>query len=290
MVGRSRPLPRLWKVRKEPSLHPSLLLAGKALTRTLLIDADILAYRSSSANQRSYDWGDGVKSTAADMGAAKRYAETEIVRYADKLKADEVLICLSDDFDSFRKDRIWKGYKEFRADTERPVHLYDMKAWLREEYDVAWQPTLEADDVMGIIQTDPSRTDETIILSADKDMMTVPGKLYRPQQPQLGVLEISPLEAIRFHFWQALVGDTTDGYPGAPGIGPKSPYAEAVLEAEDEVEAWDIVLAAYGTKGLTEEHALVQARLAHILHHGEWDGRSVKLWVPPAWEEPVDED
>lgn len=255
------------------------------MTRTLLIDADILAYRSSSANQRSYDWGNGIASVAADEAAARRYAEEEVERLANRLKADEVLICLSDDFNSFRKDRIWRGYKELRTATERPVHLYDMKRWLSEEYETALWPTLEADDVMGIIATDPSRTDERIIVSADKDLMTVPGKLFRPQHAKLGILDITPLQAVRFHFWQTLVGDTTDGYPGLRGVGPLSHWAEDVLEAESEEEAWDTVLAAYGSKGLTETEALVQARLARILQFPDWDGRSVRLWLPPAWEE-----
>lgn len=260
------------------------------MTRTLLIDSDILAYRAAAANQRNYDWnGDGEISVAADLDAAKRYAEEEIVRLADRLKADEVTICLSDDFSSFRKNLIDPTYKALRATTERPIYLYDMKAWLGSEYDTVLWPHLEADDVMGIIATDPTRTDERIIVSADKDLMTIPGKLYRPQwQPAKGgprILDITPLEAIRFHFWQTLVGDTTDGYPGLHGVGKKSEWAQAVLEAESEEEAWDLVLQAYWTKGKTEEDAIVQARLARILQYPDYDGHSVSLWVPPAWEE-----
>lgn len=261
------------------------------MTRTLLIDADILSYQAASANQRSYSWDDGeTKSVAADMEAAKRYAEEEIMRLAERLKADEVTICLSDDFTSFRKDRIDATYKAVRASVDRPVHLYDMKAWLAQDYTTELWQTLEADDVMGILATDPSRTDERIIVSADKDLMTIPGKLYRPQVQTGGkprIFDISPVEAMRFHFYQTLVGDATDGYLGLRGIGKADPvYVEEVLKADDEVEAWDIVLAAYGSKGLTETDALVQARLARILQFGEWDGKSVRLWLPPAWDEP----
>lgn len=228
---------------------------------------------------------------AAHFDDAKLAAEAELDRLIDHLKPDELIICLSDDFSSFRKDRVDKSYKELRGGSERPVHLYDIKDWLRSEYVTEERQALEADDVMGILATDPSRTDERIIVSMDKDMMTVPGRLYRPQL-QTGkkpvILDIAPLEAIRFHFWQTIVGDPTDGYPGARGVGKLSPYAQDVLEAEDELEAWEEVLMAFASVGLTEEDAVRQARLARILQFGDYNGRSPILWLPPYVEESPD--
>jgi 5'-3' exonuclease len=268
------------------------------VTRTLLLDADLLAYRASAATQRSYDWnGDGNKSIAADEGRAREYAEEKIEKFADKLKADEVIVCLSDDFTSFRKDRVDPTYKHFRAATDRPLHLYDIKEWMAETYTTERWTAVEADDVMGVIATDPSRTDERIIVSADKDMMTVPGKLHRPavyntQNGQLirkaMTIDVTPLEALRFHFWQTIVGDSTDGIPGARGVGPKSDYALEVLQADSEEEAWDIVLEAFSGRG-EEREAVKQARLTRILQHQDWNGRSPILWLPPAYDpEPAE--
>lgn len=228
---------------------------------------------------------------AADEANAREYAEEKLDKLANRLAADRLIIVLSDDFNSFRKNLVDPTYKATRDTVERPVHLYDMKDWFRAEYETLEAPYLEADDVMGIHHTDPSRTDETIIVSEDKDMMTIPGLLYRPQV-QAGrrkplIFDITPLEAIRFHFYQTIVGDRTDGYPGVYGVGPKSVYALDVLEAESEEEAWDTVLTAYGSKGLTEEDALRQARLARILHHSDYENGRVKLWLPPAWDEDV---
>ncbi|MCR5870686.1 MULTISPECIES: hypothetical protein [unclassified Sphingomonas] len=263
------------------------------MTRTLLVDADLLSYRSSAATQKGYKWDGETVSVSADFEAAKRYAEDELNRLIDRLQPDEMIVCLSDDLTSFRKDRIDRTYKSARASTERPVYLYDVKDWLRSEYIVEERTALEADDVMGIIATDPSRTDERIIVSADKDMMTVPGLLYRPQgqvdekgrplkKPR--ILDISEIEAIRFHFWQTIVGDTTDGYPGAPGVGKLSPYAQDVLEAETEEEAWEEVLMAFAHVGRDEDAAIRQARLARILQYRDYDGRSPLLWLPPAYD------
>lgn len=263
------------------------------MTRTLLLDADLLAYRASAANQRNYQWDAETSSVAANEDAAQAFAEEEIEKLADHLKADEVIVCLSDDFNSFRKDRVDPTYKQQRNSVDRPVYLYDIKEWLATQYDTLRWTALEADDVMGIVATDPGRTDERIIVSADKDMMTIPGKLWRPQANDLRkrpvIFEITPLQATLFHFWQTIVGDTTDGYPGAYGVGPKSPFAADVLAAESEEEGWDIVIDAFESKGFRERDALVQARLAHILQFEDWDGRSPRLWLPPYVDEPADD-
>lgn len=257
------------------------------MTRTLLVDADLLAYKASAATQRSYafDGPDAPPAVVADLEEAAQAAEEQIQRIIDRLNPDEVIICLSDDLVSWRRDRVDPSYKAHRT-SERPQQLYPVKDWLRETYDVAEHPALEADDVMGIIATDPSRTDERIIVSADKDMMTIPGLLYRPQldtdrRKPPPLFRITPLEAIRFHFWQTIVGDQTDGYPGAPGVGPKSPFAEDVLEAGCEEEAWWEVLMAFAKAGLDEDAAVKQARLARILQFQDYDGRRPLLWNPP---------
>jgi DNA polymerase-1 len=263
------------------------------LIRNLLIDADILAYVATAANERRYLWpGQEQASVAADFEAAKQAADDELNRLADLLKADEVTVCLSDDFANFRKLLVDPSYKQARPGrSERPQHLYDLKDWLRQEWPCLELPMLEADDVMGINAVRRYGADP-IVVSADKDLMGVPCLLFRPHkhtdETPPTILDISELDAMRFHLWQVLVGDPTDGYGGCPGIGEKSEYAEAVLEAEDEVEAWDTVLAAYESKGLTEEDAVRQARLAYILRDGDYVDQRVRLWCPPAWEDDDD--
>lgn len=286
--------------------------SGLVLTRTLLVDADLLAYVASAGTQRSYafDGPDEPPAVSADFDEAIQVAEEKLQRLIDRLQPDEVTVCLSDDMTSWRQERVDPGYKAHRT-AERPQQLYAVKDWLRETYDVAEIPTLEADDVMGIIATDPSRTDERIIVSADKDMMTIPGLLYRPhlddgRSKKPKIQRISLQDAERFHLWQTLVGDATDGYPGCPGVGPKG--ADAILNeglhyllAEREitrgerkgereevwlkkrdlaVPAWRRLLSAYHKAGLTEADALRQARLARILHFEDFDGERPILWNP----------
>ena len=83
--------------------------------------------------------------------------------------------------------------------------------------------------------------------------------------------------ADRFHLYQTLVGDQTDNYKGCPGVGPVK--AETALGANP---TWASVVGCYEKAGLTEEDALVQARVARILRHGEYNKMTceVKLWTP----------
>lgn len=272
------------------------------MKRTLLIDADILAYQTSSSNQKKYDWGDDVTSVATDFEGSKQAAREFLDKLMVDLKADDLIICLSDELNNFRKT-VDPTYKSHRKGTERPVHLYDMKDWLAAEYPTQLWQNLEADDVMGILSTQPHEG-ERIIVSEDKDMQTIPGLLFNPRKDKK-VRKITLLEADRFLMWQTICGDATDGYPGCPGAGPK--MADEVLDGMlwlhrprilksgprkgQEVKEWEKadgfltstwnrVVACFNRYGFTEKDALVQVNLARILRHGDLEGNRVKPWVP----------
>ena len=112
-------------------------------------------------------------------------------------------------------------------------------------------------------------------------MRTIPAKIYNPDRPELGVIEVSRLDADRFHCWQTVVGDATDGYPGARGVGKSDPYVQDIIEADHD-ELWDLVVSAFNVVGLTEEDAILQARLARILRPEDFNFKTkkVKLWNP----------
>ena len=128
---------------------------------------------------------------------------------------------------------------------------------------------LEADDAMGIYAThEPGN----IIVSPDKDMRQIPGKLFNMDE----LVEITEEEGRQWHLIQTLAGDQTDGYSGVPGIGIKRAVA---LFCE---YCWDTVVKAFTDKDLTEEDALINARLAKILTNKEYDSnkRTVIPWCP----------
>jgi DNA polymerase-1 len=243
-----------------------------------------------------------VVSCHADFEGAKKDARETLDALVEQLDATDLIICLSDDFSNWRKD-FYPLYKTNRAETVRPEHLYDMKDWLAESYPTDRRPRLEADDVMGILSTEP-HNGERIIVSADKDMQTVPGLLFNPNKDAF-VREITPEEAERFMLWQGICGDQTDGYPGCPGAGPaaadrllegvgwesfvhtfKSGQRKGVEETRwrevDLGDRWAAIVSAYAKAGKTEEDAVIQVNLARILKAGDMDGTRIIPWAPRA--------
>ena len=249
------------------------------MRRVLLIDGDIVAFQQSAAAQRTYVLPEADAPVVSACPDETLSAVRSLVdRLWEELRADEVIVCLSDDFTNFRK-KVLPTYKAARVGSSRPALLYDMKDALAQHYRVERWPTLEADDVMGILATQEAPEEKRCIVSWDKDMLTIPGFVYLPnrmKKPQ----QVSEVEANRFWLTQAITGDPTDGYKGCPGVGPKSKFVQAIQEEETLDSMWGHVLAAYESKGLTADDALAQARCARILRHEDWDGRHPILWKP----------
>ena len=130
---------------------------------------------------------------------------------------------------------------------------------------------------MGILATEEQHPTR-VIVSADKDMKTIPCILLRN-----GDLEtISEKRADRNWMASVLVGDRCDNIPGLVGVGPKT--AEKILgDSETLSDMWDKVIGAYEKRKLTYKSALLSARLTRILRHGEYNlnKQEVKLWNPP---------
>ena len=227
----------------------------------LAIDADILLYRSTSAAEKEVDWGDDVWSLWSDLKDAKAAFREQVERISQKLGVNNIICALSDSKANYRKN-IDPSYKSNRRGTRKPVGYAAMKQWVITEYATIQKPGLEGDDCLGILATRPGN--DCIMVSDDKDLKTVPGRLYRPQADEM--LTITEDEADRFFLTQVLTGDPTDGYKGVPGIGPKK--AEAILGSRPH---WGAVEKAFITAGLTKADALTQARLARILRWSDWD-------------------
>ena len=238
----------------------------------LLLDTDIFAYQATTSAETEVDLGGDIWSLTMDMQQAKDTFEAAVDGIKARLETNDVLCCMSDHAGNFRK-QVWTGYKSNRRKTRKPVGYVAFCDWVRETYSTASRPMLEADDVMGIIASKPGNEGKVTIVSDDKDMKTIPGRLYRPMSDEL--LEISEADADRYFLTQVLTGDTADGYKGVPGIGPKK--AEAILGPRPH---WGAVEKAYIDAGLTRDDAIQQARLARILRWSDWHEGEPMLWTP----------
>lgn len=198
------------------------------------------------------------------------------------------------------------SYKSHRLKTRKPVVYQALREYVQEVYKTYVRPGLEGDDILGILAThDHLISGEKVIVSIDKDLKTIPGVHMRLDDPERKLVVISREEADYHHMFQTLTGDTTDGYPGAPGFGPvkttKLLAEGCVLQPHEKVisrgknkgaseivwlpgrpgTVWDIVVSAYASVGLGEEVALQNARVARILRASDYDfsKKEVKLWT-----------
>ena len=262
--------------------------------RILLIDGDDILWRAAARCA-------GEAALEADL--ARRLAG---LRQA--LRGDRLVVALSDR-DNWRK-ALWPPYKAHRAGRPRPPLLAPARRILQARWETRSAAGLEADDVLGLAATDPGYLDgraeaanapeadapqraalraerlaarladgvQRVIVSRDKDLMTVPG-LHGGADGRIRAVAAD--EAALAHLALALSGDPADGFKGCPGIGPVR--ARRLLEAAPPVAAaqWRAVVGAYRRAGLGEAEALLQARLARVLRAGEIDasGRPL-LWSP----------
>ena len=209
--------------------------------------------------------------------------------YAEFNEPIEVVMCLSPREKTFRYD-IFPDYKANRKDTVRPVLLGDMREKIQKEYTTHIWENLEADDVLGIL----ADSENTIIVSSDKDLRQISTYHMDLANPEFIEWETEE-DGYKFFLTQCITGDSTDGYYGVPGMGK----AKAKRILEERGYTWDTVVECYteamspksknGKKiesynlGLTEEDALMNARLAYILKEKEEYNESenkVKCWYP----------
>lgn len=237
----------------------------------IAVDADLLVYNIGYASERTLDFGDGWVAPVADSHEAEQRLEAEVAKVKEQVEGGEIVFCLSDIESNFRKD-LYPPYKaNRRVGRSRPLLFDWIRGWICNRGESLILPGLEADDVLGILATE----EDAIMVSIDKDLLCVPGTLVNPGQGWSRQV-ITPEAADRFHLEQTLIGDRVDNYPGCPKVGDAT--APRLLKEG----TWGEVVAAFERAGLTEEDALVQARLARILRTENYNPTTeeVTLWNP----------
>lgn len=248
----------------------------------LLIDGDVLAYRTAAAYERPYDWGDDEWTLHTDAREVYQAMDDMLAELPEFLTErgyiiQETRVYLTDRTSTnFRVD-LNPEYKANRKGQRKPIGLNAAVEYLRTVHGATSLPRLEADDCLAM---DASKTPgEAIIASVDKDFRQVAQAfVVNPWDDVPEVEFMEPDAAEEFFLTQVLMGDRVDGYSGVPRVGPVT--AEKLL-AKHGV-CWDTVVEAYEKAGMTEVDAISTARMAHLLRDGEYDedDRTVKLWTP----------
>lgn len=249
---------------------------------TPVIDGDMFVFKATAATEYEIEWGNNLWTLHGylDDGIfAFKNLMAEVYNNLYKKLPLEVLLtepilAFSDPNENFRK-RLLPTYKGNRIGKRKPVTYNPLREWVEHNYHCISYPSLEGDDVMGILATEPDKECPCILVSGDKDFKTVPCDFYDFNKDTL--THITERDAMRNHAIQTLTGDVADNYKGCPGYGPVK--AKRLLEKVEDADVWKEVIKAYREAGVAAKDILTQARCAHILQAGEADdyGR-IKLW------------
>ena len=237
----------------------------------ILCDADFIVYKACASAETEIDWSDDTILVTSSFNDAYNATKRELNKLQDQFGSFASLILFFSDSKNFRK-KIMPEYKGHR-NRKKPCGYKRVINQLKTEYEVIIKPTLEADDTMGIYAT---QYPGNIIASPDKDMRQIPGQVYNFDE----TFTITPEEGAKWHLIQTCAGDSTDGYGGVPGIGVKR--AETLFK--EKGYTWKAVVEAFAEKDLSEEEALINARLAKILTVDDYDFKQKRpiLWSPKA--------
>lgn len=227
----------------------------------VLVDADIVAYRSAFATQDK----------SQEDATAK---VDELMTYIFESTID-IPFPSQDDYQAyltgkgnFRYD-IAKSheYKGNRKEVEKPIHLYLCRDYLKENYNAEVSYGEEADDL--IAKAAASLDYNCVVASIDKDMLQIPCWHFNFGRNEWS--KVTPWEGLRFFYTQILTGDRADNIIGLYGIGPKK-AGKLLQDCATEEDLWDSVVKAYGGQ---EDLVIENARLLWLRRYeGE-------IWCPP---------
>jgi len=229
---------------------------------TLLIDADYFLYRAATHAEEELEFDSDTTIVVGSFKKGQRRFKSFINDLCSQFDSSKVLLTFTSK-NNFRKtvDPDYKGNRVKR----KPCGYLKLKNWAMQTWPSVMKPGLEADDVCGILATNGS-LENFVLISPDKDMLQIPCRQYNLKEE----FTQNEADAERKLYEQCLTGDSTDGYSGCLGVGPKK--ANAVLDKAKSY--WPAVLATYEEAGMTEEDALRNLRLARILQAKDWDSAS----------------
>jgi len=188
----------------------------KGQVQTALIDADIMLYRAAWKHE-----GGSVEEAFETIDAMFEHIfyVTHCTGYLGFLTGRS----------NFRKEiAVTKPYKGNRKDLILPEHFYAIREYLVETWECKVTEFIEADDAMGICQ---SEMEDTIICSIDKDMLQIEGFHYNWNKNEVSLVDKESAE--RLFYKQILMGDSTDNIVGIPKVGDKT--AEKILDKIENI-------------------------------------------------------
>lgn len=245
---------------------------------TLLIDGDLYAFSTAIAFQTENPFNGDIN---FDAKTARMIIDQRMKNLMDKFNTHKIIM-----FFSCHRAKNWRrqlvnSYKMNREGKLTPVGLTGLITYMKSNYDYVEEPTLEADDLLGIYATDQDKcTGDSIICSWDKDFLTVPTMIFNKNKNK--IITQSRKDALKFFLYQVMIGDSADGYKGIKGVGPKGATQFLVKNAKKLASIWEPLCDLAAQKKHDEQYLLEQCRMAHILQKDDFNfvTKEIRLWEP----------
>jgi len=244
----------------------------------LLIDGDWLAFSTAIAFQKKNPFDEEAE-PMYDGKMALATLEHRIAKVMGIFDSPNIEFHFSCKREDNWRRVILPDYKMNRKGKLTPIGLPSLVSHCKRSYPSVDVPTLEADDTLGIAATGKYKGNN-IIVSVDKDFLTVPTRIWNP------VKEIhkkqNKMGAFKAFIYQTIIGDSSDGFKGIKGCGPKAAVKLITANSKKLHNIWEPLVALATKKKMSEEDLLTQARMAHILQDGDYDEdtKEVRLWTP----------
>lgn len=260
-----------------------------------LIDADTVAFATCSVCEYQY-YDSEAKEDKWDinMDDALNHALEKIQQILDSTGCCDAELHFTSGM-NFRYT-VDPNYKANRVGTRRPEGLNKLKAMLLQEYEGSMCTEWEADDIVAYKKK--AEPEKYIMCAIDKDVLySVPGRhfnYYSKAEAKNGpilphFIKVDDYSALQYNYKQAIIGDSTDGIKGVPGLG-KAKVEKLFSEGMTEQDMWNTVVRAYKDKGLSIIDALLTMQLVSVHQLVERDGNIVlELFNPNKFEEVEDE-
>lgn len=289
------------------------LAQGPLQKGILVMDGDWLVFQSMSAAEFDASWEEEVWHRCCDHAKAREILDETIKSYASRKKAwkGATIVLAFTDRVNWRKELVDPTYKENRKATKKPVGYFEFldALWANPAYLSCLEASLEGDDVMGIIGSNPGQfnAQKAVLVSCDKDFKTIPDCDFLWCTTG-NILKQTMETADYWHIFQTIKGDITDGYSGIPGWGDtteeflKEPFivepVTSILKSgknkgqevtkwvkrqpESTETLWDCIVSIGAKAGMTEEDIIKQGQMARILRDTDYNIETgeITLWQP----------
>ena len=256
-----------------------------------LIDADSIVYRVCCAVEDKTIWNEMEVLTGQEIDLDIEHTINLDTMYATidgiienilfATECKKAMICIGDGTENFRFNNPL-GYKENRKDLRKPEGFKEAIDYLVNEHKarLIGNNLIEVDDEVVYLKT--KYPDKYMLCAIDKDVLyQTEGEHYNYVKDEF--ITVTKEDTIKYLFYQALVGDASDGYKGCKGIGDKkakdllSYYTDGKKIPIEKLESYlyKMLLPTFISKGHNEDYFLQTLRLASM---HQYNGSTVDLF------------